>query len=144
MARCVKLVAEHDTALSARRSNVSCRVKHYSRITPHAQQLTLSTLSKQFFISPLMRPEASARELESIESEFNLSRSNDACRLQQLTCHTSRQGHPFTKVRGWTCFCVMSTQVDQVRCQSWSFGIRRLCIHYSRATPAGRDTPSPR
>lgn len=31
-----------------------------------------------------MRPEASARELQAIESEYNLSRGNDATRCTQL------------------------------------------------------------
>lgn len=51
----------------------------------------------QFFISPLMRPDSSARELQSIENEFHLSRGNDHCRLQQLFCHTARKGHPFSQ-----------------------------------------------
>ena len=33
-----------------------------------------------------MRPEASARELQAIESEYNLSRGNDATRGTQLVC----------------------------------------------------------
>ena len=54
----------------------------------------------QFFISPLLLEDAVERELNSIESEFQLSKNNDHCRLQQLMCHTSRRindGHPFTK-----------------------------------------------
>jgi len=41
----------------------------------------------QFFISPLMLPDAVDRELNSIESEFQLSKNADECRLQQLLCH---------------------------------------------------------
>jgi len=51
----------------------------------------------QFFISPLMRAEASARELQSIESEFNLSSTSDTCRVQQVICETCRPGHPFSQ-----------------------------------------------
>ena len=50
----------------------------------------------QFFISPLMRLEASARELQSIESEFNLSSASDTCRMQQVVCDTCRPHHPFS------------------------------------------------
>lgn len=46
----------------------------------------------QFFVSPLMKPDSSDRELQSIESEFCLSKNNDACRLQELWCHSSKRG----------------------------------------------------
>lgn len=46
----------------------------------------------QFFVSPLMKADSSDRELESIESEFCLSKNSDACRLQELWCHTSKRG----------------------------------------------------
>ncbi|CAM9165979.1 unnamed protein product, partial [Choristocarpus tenellus] len=51
----------------------------------------------QVFISPLMLADISDRELRSIESEFCLSRNSDSCRLQELWCHTSKPGHPFSK-----------------------------------------------
>lgn len=57
----------------------------------------------QFFIAPLLLEEAVDRELNSIESEFQLSKNSDQCRMQQLMCHTSggmKDGHPFTKF-GW-------------------------------------------
>ena len=41
----------------------------------------------QFFISPLMSSDAVERELKSIESEFQLSKNSDECRIQQLFCH---------------------------------------------------------
>lgn len=41
----------------------------------------------QFFISPLMLKDAVDRELNAIESEFQLSKNSDECRLQQLLCH---------------------------------------------------------
>lgn len=41
----------------------------------------------QFFISPLMLKDSVDRELKSIESEFQLSKNSDECRLQQLLCH---------------------------------------------------------
>ncbi|KAI2493160.1 metalloendopeptidase [Fragilaria crotonensis] len=50
----------------------------------------------QFFINPLMKEDAVERELNSIESEFQLSKNNDQCRLQQLQCHTSGT-QPFCK-----------------------------------------------
>jgi nardilysin len=50
----------------------------------------------QFFIHPLMKEDAVERELNSIESEFQLSKNNDHCRLQQLQCHTAGT-QPFCK-----------------------------------------------
>jgi Insulinase (Peptidase family M16) len=50
----------------------------------------------QFFIAPLMNEGSTARELNSIESEFCLSKNSDSCRLQELWCATSApEGHPF-------------------------------------------------
>jgi nardilysin len=52
----------------------------------------------QFFINPLMKEDSVERELNSIESEFQLSKNSDQCRLQQLMCHTAGDTKlPFTK-----------------------------------------------
>lgn len=52
----------------------------------------------QFFIHPLLLEDAVDRELNSIESEFQLSKNSDQCRLQQLMCDTCGQDdHPFSK-----------------------------------------------
>ncbi|XP_043723576.1 nardilysin-like isoform X2 [Telopea speciosissima] len=51
----------------------------------------------QFFVSPLVKAEAMERELLAIDSEFNQVLQSDACRLQQLQCHTSRPSHPFNR-----------------------------------------------
>uniref|UniRef100_A0A6M2EQF5 Peptidase M16 N-terminal domain-containing protein n=1 Tax=Populus davidiana TaxID=266767 RepID=A0A6M2EQF5_9ROSI len=51
----------------------------------------------QFFVSPLMKSEAMEREVLAVDSEFNQVLQNDACRLQQLQCHTSGPGHPFNR-----------------------------------------------
>ena len=48
----------------------------------------------QFFVAPLFRPAAVARELQSIESEFRLHQSSDATRRQQFLCSTSDATHP--------------------------------------------------
>ncbi len=57
-----------------------------------------------FFIDPLMKEDAVERELNSIESEFMLSKNSDECRVQQLFCHDcgrqqqreGEQKHPFS------------------------------------------------
>ncbi|XP_031249701.1 nardilysin-like [Pistacia vera] len=51
----------------------------------------------QFFISPLVKMEAMEREVLAVDSEFNQALQNDDCRLQQLQCHTSVDGHPLNK-----------------------------------------------
>jgi len=52
----------------------------------------------QFFIDPLLLPDAVDRELNSIESEFQLVKNSDACRLEEIMFHTSGKdsiSHPF-------------------------------------------------
>jgi nardilysin len=54
----------------------------------------------QFFIHPLLLEDAVERELNSIESEFQLSKNSDHCRVQQLMCETcghDAEQHPFAK-----------------------------------------------
>jgi nardilysin len=54
----------------------------------------------QFFASPLLLEESVDRELNSIESEFQLVKNNDACRVQQLmnsTCGHAPEDHAFAK-----------------------------------------------
>ncbi|KAF8397117.1 hypothetical protein HHK36_016024 [Tetracentron sinense] len=51
----------------------------------------------QFFISPLVKSEAMEREVLAVDSEFNQVLQNDACRLQQLQCHTAAPGHLFNR-----------------------------------------------
>ncbi|KAK7305523.1 hypothetical protein VNO77_43429 [Canavalia gladiata] len=51
----------------------------------------------QFFISPLVKMEAMEREVLAVDSEFNQVLQSDACRLQQLQCHTSALNHPLNR-----------------------------------------------
>lgn len=51
----------------------------------------------QFFVAPLLLESAVDRELNSIESEFQLNKNSDSCRWQQLLCATSRPDHPMAK-----------------------------------------------
>ncbi|KAF9594541.1 hypothetical protein IFM89_033511 [Coptis chinensis] len=50
-----------------------------------------------FFISPLVKAEAMEREVLAVDSEFNQVLQNDACRLQQLQCHTAAPGHSYNR-----------------------------------------------
>lgn len=51
----------------------------------------------QFFISPLVKMDAMDREVLAVDSEFNQVMQSDACRLQQLQCHTSTPGHALNR-----------------------------------------------
>ncbi|KAJ1422926.1 Peptidase M16, zinc-binding site [Sesbania bispinosa] len=51
----------------------------------------------QFFISPLVKMEAMEREVLAVDSEFNQVLQSDACRLQQLQCHTAAPNHPLNR-----------------------------------------------
>ena len=54
----------------------------------------------QFFTAPLLLENSVERELNAIESEFQLAKNNDGSRAQQLISHTcgySPEEHPFAK-----------------------------------------------
>ncbi|PIA31419.1 hypothetical protein AQUCO_04900014v1 [Aquilegia coerulea] len=57
----------------------------------------MKTRFSRFFISPLFKGEAMDREVLSVDSEFNQVLQSDACRLEQLQCHTSASGHSFNR-----------------------------------------------
>eukprot|EP00752_Nemacystus_decipiens_P004086 g3739.t1 len=68
---------------------------HFDVLPQHLEKAL--DIFAQFFVSPLMKADSSDRELESIESEFCLSKNSDSCRLQELWCHTSKRDHPYSK-----------------------------------------------
>lgn len=49
------------------------------------------------FISPLLSFSSAEREINAIESEFNLARNDDDVRSLQLLCHTAMDGHVIRK-----------------------------------------------
>jgi nardilysin len=54
----------------------------------------------QFFTHPLLKEDSVERELQSIESEFQLVKNSDNCRVEHLMCHTcgkTPEEHPFAK-----------------------------------------------
>lgn len=56
----------------------------------------------QFFVHPLMLESSVDRELNAVESEFQLVKNSDNARVQQLMCHTAGrtpEEHPSVKVR---------------------------------------------
>lgn len=68
-----------------------------SKVTALAEALDIFA---QFFVEPLMLEDAVDRELNAIESEFQLSKSSEACRVQEVACRTTRKGHPLS-LFGW-------------------------------------------
>jgi nardilysin len=50
-------------------------------------------LFAQFFIHPLMLESSVERELQAVESEFQLVKNADSTRVQQLMCHTAGRTH---------------------------------------------------
>jgi nardilysin len=54
----------------------------------------------QFFVEPLLQLGSVDRELQAIESEFNLHRNSDSTRWQQLVSATAPPSHPLSKF-GW-------------------------------------------
>jgi len=91
----------YDSFISSRggysNAMTECEYTVYHFEVPPASFSEILDIFAQFFISPLMRAEASARELEAIESEFNLSRGSDNTRCTQLICHTSHPSHPYSR-----------------------------------------------
>nr|CDS33164.2 nardilysin [Hymenolepis microstoma] len=54
-----------------------------------------------FFISPLLRKDCVDRELEAVDSEFELSKANESCRLVHLLSQLSKEDSPFNSfIRG--------------------------------------------
>ncbi|CAM9583212.1 unnamed protein product, partial [Phaeothamnion confervicola] len=91
---------EYDTFISKHggSSNAMTELEYtlyYFDVLPEHLEKAMDIFA-QFFIAPLMLPDSSERELQSIESEFSLSVNSDGSRLQQLRCHSARAEHPFS------------------------------------------------
>ncbi|WCJ34959.1 Insulin-degrading enzyme [Euphorbia peplus] len=92
---------EYDSYLSKHggSSNAYTEAEHtcyHFEVKPDFLEGALQRFS-QFFVSPLVKMEAMEREVLAVDSEFNQVLQNDACRLQQLQCHTSGSGLPINK-----------------------------------------------
>ncbi|KAF7816228.1 nardilysin-like [Senna tora] len=92
---------EYDSYLSKHggSSNAYTEAEHtcyHFEVKPEFLKGALKRFS-QFFISPLVKTEAMEREVLAVDSEFNQVLQSDACRLQQIQCHTSAPGHAFNR-----------------------------------------------
>ncbi|MFS7964629.1 putative insulysin [Helianthus anomalus] len=92
---------EYDSYLSKHggSSNAYTEVEHTCYHFEVKPEYLLGALKRfsQFFISPLVKTEAMDREVLAVDSEFNQALQSDACRLQQLQCHTAAPGHAFNQ-----------------------------------------------
>ncbi|XP_056165703.1 nardilysin-like isoform X2 [Syzygium oleosum] len=92
---------EYDSYLSKHggSSNAYTEVEHTCYHFEVKREFLKGALKRfsQFFISPLVKMDAMEREVLAVDSEFNQVMQSDACRLQQLQCHTSTPGHPLNK-----------------------------------------------
>ncbi|KAI9118671.1 hypothetical protein K1719_011003 [Acacia pycnantha] len=92
---------EYDSYLSKHggSSNAYTETEHtcyHFEVKPEFLKGALKRFS-QFFISPLVKMEAMEREVLAVDSEFNQILQSDACRLQQVQCHTSAPDHTFNR-----------------------------------------------
>ncbi|XP_028768838.1 LOW QUALITY PROTEIN: nardilysin-like [Neltuma alba] len=92
---------EYDSYLSKHggSSNAYTETEHtcyHFEVKPEFLKGALKRFS-QFFISPLVKMEAMEREVLAVDSEFNQVLQSDACRLQQVQCHTSAPDHAFNR-----------------------------------------------
>ncbi|XP_062015167.1 nardilysin-like [Rosa rugosa] len=92
---------EYDSYLSKHGgcSNAYTEVEHTCYHFEVKREFLKGALTRfsQFFVSPLVKIEAMEREVQAVDSEFNQVLQNDACRLEQLQCHTASPGHPFNR-----------------------------------------------
>ena len=77
-------------------TEMECTVYHLEIAQERLDQAV--DMFAQFFIHPLLSEGAVERELNAVDSEFQLNKNSDASRIQQLLCHTSGHtaaAHPF-------------------------------------------------
>eukprot|EP01041_Mallomonas_annulata_P008890 gene8890-18404_t len=67
----------------------------------------------QFFIDPLFTADATARELNAIDSEHSKNINNDGFRLYQLDRNSANPDHPFNKFATGNKFTLQTRPVEQ-------------------------------
>ncbi len=67
---------------------------YHFEIAHHAFEGALDRLS-QFFIAPLFTEEFTEREMNAVDSEFEMNLQSDGWRIQQIRRHLSREDHPY-------------------------------------------------
>ncbi|KAF6158546.1 hypothetical protein GIB67_040060 [Kingdonia uniflora] len=89
-----KYIIEHGGSTNAFTS--SEHTNYYFDINVDAFEEALDRFA-QFFIKPLMSPDATMREIKAVDSENQKNLLSDAWRMSQLQKHISADGHPYHK-----------------------------------------------
>lgn len=89
-----KYIAEHGGSTNAFTS--SEHTNFYFDINTDCFEEALDRFA-QFFVKPLMSPDATLREIKAVDSENQKNLLSDAWRLSQLQKHLSAKGHPYHK-----------------------------------------------
>ncbi|OVA19405.1 Peptidase M16 [Macleaya cordata] len=89
-----KYITEHGGSTNAFTS--SEHTNYYFDVNTDSFEEALDRFA-QFFIRPLMSPDATTREIKAVDSENQKNLLSDAWRMSQLQKHLSAEGHPFHK-----------------------------------------------
>ncbi|KAL8158714.1 hypothetical protein V2J09_000251 [Rumex salicifolius] len=89
-----KFIAEHGGKTNAFTS--SEKTNYYFDVNTDSFEEALDRFA-QFFIKPLMSPDATTREIKAVDSEHQKNLLSDGWRMMQLHKHLSSASHPFNK-----------------------------------------------
>ncbi|CAI9099928.1 OLC1v1036825C1 [Oldenlandia corymbosa var. corymbosa] len=89
-----KYITEHGGSTNAFTS--SEQTNFYFEVNADCFEEALDRFA-QFFIKPLMSPDATTREIKAVDSEHQKNLLSDAWRMSQLQKHLSTKGHAYNK-----------------------------------------------
>nr|XP_027070779.1 insulin-degrading enzyme-like 1, peroxisomal isoform X1 [Coffea arabica] len=89
-----KFITEHGGITNAFTS--SEHTNYYFDVNPDSFEEALDRFA-QFFIKPLMSPDATTREIKAVDSEYQKNLLSDGWRMSQLEKHLSSKDHPYHK-----------------------------------------------
>ncbi|KAI4325648.1 hypothetical protein MLD38_031029 [Melastoma candidum] len=90
----MKFISEHGGSTNA--FTASERTNYFFDVNVDGFEEALDRFA-QFFIKPLMSPDATMREIKAVDSENQKNLLSDTWRMHQLQKHLSNKGHPFHK-----------------------------------------------
>lgn len=91
----------------------------------------------QFFIAPLLGAEQTDREMNAVDSEFNMSLQNDAWRKFMLQQHLS---HPDSKLNRFNCGNLESLKQEGIRENLLKFHETWYSSNIMKLTVAGKHS----
>ncbi|KAL3533780.1 hypothetical protein ACH5RR_007301 [Cinchona calisaya] len=89
-----KFITEHGGFSNAFTS--SEHTNYYFDVNPDSFEEALDRFA-QFFIKPLMSPDATIREIKAVDSEYQKNLLSDVWRMSQIDKHLSSKDHPYHK-----------------------------------------------